>query len=51
LRRADAGDDGPFGELLARAVLDNLYKFIVPVVAGPARLVPARRPGDRRALG
>jgi hypothetical protein len=22
------------------AVLDNLYKFIVPAVAGPARLVP-----------
>jgi len=40
LRRADAGDDGPLGELLARAVLDNLYKFIVPAVAGPARLVP-----------
>jgi hypothetical protein len=25
---------------LARAVLDNLYKFVVPAVAGPARLVP-----------
>jgi hypothetical protein len=23
------------GEFLARAVLDNLYKFIVPAVAGP----------------
>jgi hypothetical protein len=40
LRRADQGDDGSLGELLARAVLDNLYKFIVPAVAGPARLVP-----------
>jgi fido (protein-threonine AMPylation protein) len=40
LRRADAGDDGPLGEFLARAVLDNLYKFIVPAIAGPARLVP-----------
>jgi fido (protein-threonine AMPylation protein) len=40
LRRADAGDYGPLGERLARAVLDNLYKFIVPAVAGPARLVP-----------
>jgi len=40
LRRADQGDLGPLGELLARAVLDNLYKFVVPAVAGPARLVP-----------
>jgi len=40
LRRADQGDPGPLGEFLTRAVLDNLYKFIVPAVAGPARLVP-----------
>jgi len=40
LRRADAGDPGELGELLARAVLDNLYKFVVPAVAGPARVVP-----------
>jgi fido (protein-threonine AMPylation protein) len=40
LRRADQGDPGPLGEFLARAVLDNLYKFIVPAIAGPARLVP-----------
>lgn len=40
LRRADESDFGPLGELLARAILDNLYKFIVPAVAGPARLVP-----------
>ena len=40
LRRADASDSGPLGEFLARAVLDNLYKFVVPAVAGPARLVP-----------
>jgi hypothetical protein len=40
LRRADDGDPGPLGEFLARAILDNLYKFIVPAVAGPARLVP-----------
>jgi Fic/DOC family len=39
LRRADQGDPGPLGEFLARAILDNLYKFIVPAVAGPARLV------------
>lgn len=40
LRRTDAGDPGPLGEFLARAVLDNLYKFVVPAIAGPARLVP-----------
>jgi fido (protein-threonine AMPylation protein) len=40
LRRADEEDPGALGELLARAILDNLYKFIVPAVAGPARLVP-----------
>ncbi len=40
LRRADQADCGPLGEFLARAILDNLYKFVVPAVAGPARLVP-----------
>ncbi len=40
LRRADAGDPGALGEFIARAVLDNLYKFVVPAIAGPARLVP-----------
>jgi Fic family protein len=40
LRRADQGDPGPLGEFLARAVLDNLHKFVVPAIAGPARMVP-----------
>lgn len=40
LRRADAGDPGALGELIARAVLDSLYRFVVPAVAGPARMVP-----------
>ena len=40
LRRADTSDVGQLGELIARAILDNLYKFVVPAVAGPARLVP-----------
>jgi hypothetical protein len=40
LGSADRGDYGPLGELLARAILDNLYKFVVPAVAGPSRLVP-----------
>lgn len=40
LRKADAGDPGPLGELITRAVTDNLYRFVVPAVAGPHRLVP-----------
>jgi fido (protein-threonine AMPylation protein) len=40
IRRADAGDAGPLAEFIARAVLDNLHRFVVPAVAGPARLVP-----------
>lgn len=40
LRAADGGDPGSLGELLARAALDNLYRFIVPAIAGPRRLVP-----------
>lgn len=40
LRRADAGDPGALGKFLARAILDNLYRFVVPAIAGPARLVP-----------
>ena len=40
MERADAGDAGLLGELLARAMLDNLNRFILPNVAGPARLVP-----------
>ncbi len=40
LRKADAGDPGQLGEMIARAVLDNLYRFVVPAVAGPNRLVP-----------
>ena len=40
LRLADQGDPGPLDEFLASAILDNLYKFVVPAVAGPDRLVP-----------
>ncbi len=40
MRKGDQGDYGPLGELLARAVTNNLYRFVVPAVAGPARLVP-----------
>ena len=37
LQRADASDYGALGEFIARAIMDNLYKFIVPAIAGPAR--------------
>jgi len=40
LDRADRGDPGPLGEIIARAVLENLSRFVLPAVAGPAKLVP-----------
>jgi hypothetical protein len=40
LARADQGDYGPLGEMIARAILDNLMRFVLPAIAGPARLVP-----------
>ena len=40
LRRADGGEAGPIGELVARTILESLYRFVLPAVAGPARLVP-----------
>ncbi|MGH3412588.1 MAG: Fic family protein [Pseudonocardiaceae bacterium] len=40
MQRADQDDFGPLGEIIARAMYDNLNRFIVPSVAGPARLVP-----------
>jgi len=40
MRKADADDLGPMGELIARSISNNLYRFVLPAVAGPARLVP-----------
>jgi fido (protein-threonine AMPylation protein) len=48
LDRADGGDAGPLAELLARAVLQNLYRFIIPSVAGPVKLVPLAALADAR---
>ncbi len=48
LQRADDGDSGQLGELLARAMLDNLNRFILPSVAGSARLVPLAALVDER---
>ncbi len=40
LRRADGGDCGLLGEFLARAILDNLHRFLLPAIAGSEQLVP-----------
>ena len=42
LDRADKGELGPLAELLARSVIDNLHRLIIPNIAGPARLVPLK---------
>lgn len=47
MQKADGGDYGPLGEILARAIYDNLNRFIVPSLAGPARLVPLATLVDR----
>ena len=49
MRKADTGDYGPLGEVIARAVTNNLYKFVLPAVAGPARLVPLASLADDKA--
>jgi hypothetical protein len=40
LQRADSGDNGPLGEMIARAMFDSLNRFVIPSVAGSLRLVP-----------
>ena len=40
LRAADTGSVRPLGQMLARAMLNSLYRFVLPAVAGPDRLVP-----------
>ncbi len=47
MQRADAGDCGALGELIARAMYDNLNRFIVPNIAGPARIVPLAALADQ----
>jgi Fic family protein len=47
MQRADAGDYGALGELIARAMYDNLNRFIVPNIAGPARIVPLAALADK----
>ena len=40
LDHADRGDTGRLAEQIARSVIDNLHRFVVPSIAGPARIVP-----------
>lgn len=40
LARADAGDPGPLGEIIARAVRHSIERFLLPELAGPSRMVP-----------
>lgn len=51
LRRADRGDPGPLAEMLARAVADGIYRFLLPGLAGPHRLVPLRSLADAELSG
>ena len=48
MQRADLGDYGALGELIARAMYDNLNRFIVPNVARACPPRTARGLGDNR---
>ena len=47
MERADGGDISPLGEKIARAIYDNINRFVLPAVAGEARLVPLASLVDR----
>src|SRR5712692_2298180 len=51
LRRADRGEAGPLAEIFARAVTDGIYRFLLPGLAGPHRLVPLRSLADSQLSG
>ncbi|MBA3364185.1 MAG: Fic family protein [Actinobacteria bacterium] len=51
LRRADRGDAGRLAEIFARAVTDGIYRFLLPGLAGPHRLVPLRSLADSELSG
>ena len=40
LDRSDKGEHGPLAEMIARSVLENLERLVLPNIAGPARLLP-----------
>lgn len=47
LERADKGDPCPLGELLARALIHSIDRFLLPSLAGPQRLVPMSALADK----
>lgn len=47
LARADSGDPGPVGEIWARAILENLVRFVLPAVAGDVKLLPLEALANR----
>jgi Fic family protein len=51
LRRADRGDPEPLAEMFARAVTAGIYRFLLPGLAGPHRLVPLRSLADGELSG
>ena len=51
MQRADGGECGALGELIARAMYDNLNRFIVPNVADPARMVTLAALADEILAG
>jgi len=46
LRRAHRGDAGPLAEMVAESVTGAIYRFLLPGLAGPNRLVPLRSLAD-----
>jgi len=40
MQKADSGDFAPLGEMIARAIYDNINRFVLPAIAGEARPVP-----------
>ena len=47
LDRADHDDPCPLGELLARALIHSIDRFLLPNLAGPQRLIPLSALADR----
>lgn len=50
LGKADGGDPGPLGELLARSVRDGIHRFLMPKLAGPLSVVPLAALADTAGL-
>ena len=40
MQRGDAGDFAPLGEMIARAIYENINRFVLPAIAGEDRPVP-----------